>query len=69
MAAPGKTIFYSLSGGTPNYTVQLINSSKQNKIHNSDGTFSFTDVPAGTYRILATDSLNCTQESEDIIIT
>ncbi|AZJ35415.1 DUF11 domain-containing protein [Tenacibaculum singaporense] len=51
--ATGATITPDASGGNgPTYTYELLDS--------SNNSISFTDVPAGTYTVVATDRLGCT---------
>ena len=48
----------SVSGGTPGYTYNW---------STGDGTQDISDVPAGTYTIIVTDSRGCTEEKEVVV--
>ena len=52
------TVEYRVRNGTPPYTVDLTGSELVN-IHQGDGTFSFINVPEGTYDLDVIDSLGC----------
>lgn len=51
---------YTISNGTPNYTAKLSGSSNvYTHTHSAIGTYSFTNVTDGIYRLTVRDSLNC----------
>ena len=63
------TVQYTISGGTPNYTVELtgIGVSETN-IHSVDGTYSFVNIPEGTFEIDASDSIGCVFPSIPVVL-
>lgn len=62
----GNISYTILSGATP-ITVELTPSSIPNNIHNSLGTYNFTNVPNGTYNLKIIDSNDCIYEQELIV--
>ena len=65
------TIYYEFSGGTGDYTAELITGLTtvvDLQIHVSAGAYSFTGVVDGIYDIVIIDSNACEIEKFDVIV-
>lgn len=60
-------INYTISNGEPPFIAELVDSDKQEQIHQQVGTYSFNDVSNGIYRLKITDGNNCVFEKELIV--
>jgi hypothetical protein len=54
------TVQYKIVGGAPDYTATLTPGNIPPKTHTNAGTYSFTNVPDGTYTLTIVDANYCT---------
>ena len=61
------TIEYTINSGTPNFTARLDPEVLEPNVHTEFGTYSFENVPNGTYTLIVTDSNGCTFEKQLVV--
>lgn len=63
----GFTVQYTITGGTPTYTVTLTGSGLPSNTHIADGIYTFEDVPEGVFTLDSVDANGCVV-SEPIVL-
>lgn len=61
-------ITFNITGGTPNFHVELIPDVGTTWDYAATGIYTITDIPDGTYCIQVTDGVGCVAEECDVYV-